>query len=152
MILWYSRRKPYTYLRSRLALSPNSPKQDSTWPMSPSNSIVCVQNYFWACGTFSTNSAPILHQHKQCLQTDWNEIPHEPHDLGASSVHVKRFPSLLYVRHKPCTYGASSLSTISKWNETSIHLSLITKEYHRVHPKWFMSLWYFSANRAPILH
>jgi hypothetical protein len=52
-------------------------------PMSPSNSIVCVQNDLWACGTFGTNSAPILHQH--CLQTDWNEIPDEPHDLGVSS-------------------------------------------------------------------
>ena len=34
------------------------------------------------------------------------------------------------------------ISTMSKWTETSIHLSLVTKEYHRVHPKHFLSLWY----------
>jgi hypothetical protein len=34
------------------------------------------------------------------------------------------------------------ISTICKQIETSIHLSLITKEYHQVRPKWFLSLWY----------
>jgi hypothetical protein len=29
------------------------------------------------------------------------------------------------------------ISTISKWTETSFHLSLVTQEYHRVHPKQF---------------
>jgi hypothetical protein len=61
--LWYVRRKPGTYVASRLALSPYTLKQDSTWPTSPSSSIVCVQNDFWACGMFHTNSAPVLHRH-----------------------------------------------------------------------------------------
>ena len=34
------------------------------------------------------------------------------------------------------------VSTISKRTETSIHLSLVTYEYHRVCPKRFLSLWY----------
>jgi hypothetical protein len=34
------------------------------------------------------------------------------------------------------------ISTISKYTKTSIHSSLVTKEYHRVRPKWFLSLWY----------
>jgi hypothetical protein len=34
------------------------------------------------------------------------------------------------------------ISSISKQNETSIHLSLVTLEYHRVQPKWFLILWY----------
>jgi hypothetical protein len=34
------------------------------------------------------------------------------------------------------------ISSISKWTETSFHLSLITKEKGRVRPKWFPSLWY----------
>jgi hypothetical protein len=29
--------------------------------------------------------APILHQHKQCLQTDQNEITHDPRHLAVSS-------------------------------------------------------------------
>jgi gamma-glutamylcysteine synthetase len=34
------------------------------------------------------------------------------------------------------------ISTISKQTESSDHLSLITKEYHQVRPKRFLSLWY----------
>jgi hypothetical protein len=34
------------------------------------------------------------------------------------------------------------ISTISKHDKTSFHLSLVTLEYHWVHPNWFLSLWY----------
>jgi hypothetical protein len=34
------------------------------------------------------------------------------------------------------------ISTISKWTKMSIHLSLVTYEYHRVCPKRFLSQWY----------
>ena len=33
------------------------------------------------------------------------------------------------------------ISTISKQRKLSFHLSPFTQEYHRVHPKWFLSLW-----------
>jgi hypothetical protein len=33
------------------------------------------------------------------------------------------------------------ISTISKRNKTSFHLSLVNLEYRLVHPKWFMTLW-----------
>jgi hypothetical protein len=39
------------------------------------------------------------------------------------------------------------ITTSSKWTQTSIHLSLVTKEYHRVRPKQFLSLW--SIRRKP---
>jgi hypothetical protein len=45
--LWYVWLKQCTYLAPMLTLSPNEPKQDSTWPTSPS-SIRCVQNNFRA--------------------------------------------------------------------------------------------------------
>jgi hypothetical protein len=106
--LWYVWRKPGTYLAPTLTLSPNGPKRDSTWPMSPRSSIRfiqndsqpmvrsvqtldlscikistnskwtkqaptwvssvrhtigCIQNNFWAYGTFGANHAPILHRH-----------------------------------------------------------------------------------------
>jgi hypothetical protein len=38
--------------------------------------------------------------------------------------------------------SCNKFSTISKWSKTSYHLSLITKAYHRVCSKWFLSLWY----------
>jgi hypothetical protein len=60
--LWYVRHKPCTYLASRLALSLNGLNRASTWALSPRSTIGCVQNDFWACGTFSANRAPILRQ------------------------------------------------------------------------------------------
>jgi hypothetical protein len=80
--LWYVRRKPYTYLASRLVLSPNLSKQASTWASSPRSTIRCVQNYYWAYGTLGANHAPILSQDLHYLQTDWNELPLEPRHLG----------------------------------------------------------------------
>jgi hypothetical protein len=44
------------------------------------------------------------------------------------------------------------ISTISKWTESSIHLSLVTKEYHQVCPKLFSEAVVRSAqNLAPTL-
>jgi hypothetical protein len=56
-VVW---RKPCTYLTSTVTLSLNGPKRDSTWPMSPSSSIRCVQKDFHASSTFDENCAPIL--------------------------------------------------------------------------------------------
>jgi hypothetical protein len=60
--LGYIRCKPCTYLASRFAVSPNELNQASTWASSPRSTIRCVQNVFWAYGTFGANHAPILHQ------------------------------------------------------------------------------------------
>jgi hypothetical protein len=38
------------------------PKRGSIWALSPRSTIRCVQNDFWAYGTFGPNRAPILHQ------------------------------------------------------------------------------------------
>jgi hypothetical protein len=45
--LWYVWRKPWTYLESRLALSPNRPKRAFTWASSPRRTIGCIQNDFY---------------------------------------------------------------------------------------------------------
>jgi hypothetical protein len=58
--LWYIWRKPSTYLVSRLAPSPNKLNRASTWASSPRSTIGCVQNIFWAYGTFDTNRASYL--------------------------------------------------------------------------------------------
>jgi hypothetical protein len=62
LCLQYIRRKPCTYLVSRLALCPNRPKQASTCASSPRSTIGCVQNDFRAYGTFNANCASVLHQ------------------------------------------------------------------------------------------
>jgi hypothetical protein len=60
--LWYVRHKPCTYLAWRVALSLNGLDWASTWASSPRSTIGCVQNDFWACGTFGANRTPILRQ------------------------------------------------------------------------------------------
>jgi hypothetical protein len=102
--LWYVQRKSCTYLASRLALSPNSLNWASIWASSPWSIIGCVQNDLWAYDTFGANSAPILHRHKHCLQTDRNEISHDPCNLGVPSGAPQWFLSLRYVQPKPCIH------------------------------------------------
>jgi hypothetical protein len=43
---WYIRHKPCPYLASRLTVSPNGPKQTSTWPTSPWSTIGCIKIIF----------------------------------------------------------------------------------------------------------
>jgi hypothetical protein len=58
--LCYVRHKPSSCLAPTLTPPPNRPKQGSTWPTSPRNSIGCVQNDFWTYGMFGAKYAPIL--------------------------------------------------------------------------------------------
>jgi hypothetical protein len=127
---------------SRLALSPKAMKQDSTWPMSPSSSIVCVQNDFWAYGMFGTNSAPLLHLRQHCLQMDRNKIPHDPRHLGVSSGVSKTIFKPMVCTVQTVHLSCVKISTMLKRTKMSFRLSLIAKEYHRVHLKRFRSLWY----------
>jgi hypothetical protein len=122
--LWYVRRKPCTYLMSRLALCPNWPERASTWASSPRSTIGCVQNDFYAM--FSANRAPILQWHYQCLQMDWNEIPHDQCDIGDLSGASKMISDPMLHSTQTVHLSCVKISTISKQTKTSIHLSLIT--------------------------
>jgi hypothetical protein len=81
--LYYVWCKLCTYLAPTLTLSLNEPKRDFTWHYG--SSIGCIQNDFWAYGTFYANCAPILHRHWHYLQTGRNEIPDNPRHLGVLS-------------------------------------------------------------------
>jgi hypothetical protein len=83
--LWYVWGKQFTGLASRLTLTPNRPKQGSTWATSPRSTIGCVQNESWAYSMFSAKPAPILQRHSHHLQMDRNEIRHDPRHLGVPS-------------------------------------------------------------------
>ena len=89
--LWYTRRKPCTYLAPTPTLSPNELKRDSTLPTSPWSSI-----------------APILHRH--WLPTDQNETPHVPRHLGVPSGASKMISETMVCSAKPCTYLAPTLA------------------------------------------
>jgi hypothetical protein len=140
------------YLASRLALSPNGPKRASTWASSPRSIIGCIQNNFWAYGTFGANRAPILHDTNTISKWTGTRF----HMIHVTSefhqVRPKWFPSLWYVRRKLCIYVASKLALspnilklASAW--ASSPRSTIGCGHNN-----FWAYGTFGANRARILH
>jgi hypothetical protein len=73
---------------------------------------------------------------------DWIKLPLKPHHLGVTSRALKIISKPMVCLAQTVHLSCIKISTISKRNETSIHLCLITLEYHRVHPKQILSLWY----------
>jgi len=140
--LWYVKRKPCTYLLPRLTLSPNRPKQASTWPTSPRSTSGCVKNDSRAYGMFDANRASNLHRDSHCLQMDRNELPLDPHHVavpsGASKMISRPMVRSSQIMHLSCV----EINTISKWTKISFHLTNITLEYHRMCQKWFPCPWY----------
>jgi hypothetical protein len=149
--LWYVWRKPCTYLASTLTPSPNGLKQDSPRPTSPRSSIGCVQNDFWAYGTFGVNYASILRQDQRYLQTDQNELPLEPHHQGVSLCTSQMIYEPMVRLAQTVYLSWVKISTFSEQMKTSIHLCLIAKEYHWVRPKQLPSLWYLRCKLCTYL-
>jgi hypothetical protein len=112
---------PCTYIASRLALSPNRPKWTSTGASSPSSTIGCVHNDFWAYVTFGANCAQIFHQHEHYLQMDRYEILHDPHHLGVPSGASKKISELMVQSGQTMHLSCIKVSTISKQTKMSIH-------------------------------
>jgi hypothetical protein len=124
-----------------LTPSPIRLKQDSTWPTSPRSSIGCVQNNFWAK----------VHCHKPCnyftsmLALSPNKLkrlPLEPRHIrepsGASKTITEPMVRLAKTVHLSCT----DTNTVSKQTEIRFDMTHATYGFHRVRPKWFLSLWY----------
>jgi hypothetical protein len=109
---------------------------------SPRSSIGCVQWDFRAFRTLGTNCAPILCQDWHCLLMDSNELPLEPCHLGVPPGASKMIFEPMVRSTQTVHLSYSKISTISKRNETSFHMSLVTYEYHRVRPNRFLSVWY----------
>ena len=104
--LWYVQCKPCTYLVLRSALSPNRPKQTTTWASSPRSTIRCVQADFWAYGMFAQTVQ------LSNIVSKWTKMRfHMTHvSYEFYRVCTKQLPSIWYVRRKPCTYPASWLA------------------------------------------
>jgi hypothetical protein len=71
---------------------------------------------------------------------DPNELPLDPHHEGVP----QGVPKMIF---KPMVHSAQTvhlscteINTVSKWTNMSVHLTHITKEYHQVGPKQFLSL------------
>jgi hypothetical protein len=124
--LWYVQRNHAPIAHQDRHYLQNGPNQASTWASSPRSTIRCVQNNTWAYGMFSANSAPILHLYWQCLQTDWNEIAHDPHHLGVPSGASKMTSELMIRSAQTMHLSCVRISNISKRTESSFHLSPVT--------------------------
>jgi hypothetical protein len=66
---------------------------------------------------------------------DQNEIPHDPRHLGVLSGVSKMIFEPVFRSVQTVHLSCINTSTIPKWTEMSVHLSLVTLEYHRVRPK-----------------
>ena len=123
---WHVWHKLYTYLAPTLTQSPNRDKWDATRPTSHKSSIGCVQNDFWAYGTFGANRAPILCQYSHYLWKDWNELPLVPRLLvvpsGMSNTISEPMVHLAQTMHLSCT----NTNTVSKRKEERFHMTHIT--------------------------
>jgi hypothetical protein len=73
---------------------------------------------------------------------DRNEILHDPRHLGVPSRASKMISELTVRLAQTVHLCCTETNTVSKRTEMSFHLSLITLEYHLVHPKQFLILWY----------
>jgi hypothetical protein len=86
---------------------------------------------------FGANRALIFHRHQHYLQMDENEIPHDPRDLGVPSGASKMISEAVVRSAQTVHLSCIKISTIFERTESSIHLSIVTWEYHRVRPKRF---------------
>jgi hypothetical protein len=73
---------------------------------------------------------------------DRNELPFEPRHLGVPSIASEMISEAMVYLVQTVHLSCTETNTISKRTETSFHLSLVPLEYHPVHPKQFLSLWY----------
>jgi hypothetical protein len=104
----------------------NRQKWDSTWLTSPSSSMRCTQNDFWANGTFGANRASILNQDWHYLHMDRNELLFEPCHLGvpsgASKMNYEPVVRLVETVHLSCT----ETNIVSKRTETRFYMTQVT--------------------------
>jgi hypothetical protein len=138
----HSRRFPNTYPASRLALSPNGLKQASTWASSSRSIIGCVQNDFWANGTFSAKPCTYIVPTLTVSPNGSKRDSTWPTRLGLPSGAFKTISEPIIRLAQTVHLSCVKISTISKRSQTSFHLSLVAKEYHWVRPKQFLSQWY----------
>jgi hypothetical protein len=72
---------------------------------------------------------------------DWNELPLESRHLGVLSGARKIIFEPMVCLAQNVHLSLSDIKTISKQTKKRFLLTHVTYEFHRVHPKWFSSLW-----------
>jgi hypothetical protein len=72
---------------------------------------------------------------------NWNELPLEPRHLGVSLGAFKMISEPMVRLAQTVQLSCSDTDTVSEWTETRFHMSHVTTELHRMHPKLFPRLW-----------
>jgi hypothetical protein len=70
-----------------------------------------------------------------------NEHPLEPRHLEVPSGAPKMISEPMVRLAQTMQLSCTDTNTVSKWTETRFHMTHVTKEFNRVRPKWFLSLW-----------
>jgi fatty acid desaturase len=149
--LWYVWRNPYTYVAPTLTLSPNRPKQYSTWSMSPRSCIGCFKNDFQAYDTFGAN------MHLSCVKfsTSSKQTEMSIHlslvTLEFKLFYPKWFLIPWYIWPKPCTYLAPTLTPSPNGPKQDSPWPTSHRSSIRCVQNDIRAYGTFSANRAPIL-
>jgi hypothetical protein len=73
---------------------------------------------------------------------DRNELLVEPRNLGVPSGVSKMIYEPMVRLVQIVHLSGTNTNTVSKWTETRFHRTHVTEEFHRVHPKRFLCLWY----------
>jgi hypothetical protein len=66
---------------------------------------------------------------------DRGDIPPYPCDLGVPSDASKMIAELMVRLAQTMHLSCTDTNTIFKWNEVKFHMTHVTLEFHRVHPK-----------------
>jgi hypothetical protein len=148
---WYIRHKPCTYHAPRLTLYPNRPKWAFTWPTPPRSTIECVQNDFWAYGTFGANRAPNLCLDLHHLQMDRNKLPLDPCHLGVSSGVPKMISMPVVLLMQTMCLSCVKINTISKQTKIRFPLTHVTRSTIGIAQNDFHTRCTLGANHTPIL-
>jgi hypothetical protein len=153
--LRYVRRKLCPYLESRLALYRNGPKRASIWASSQRRTIHCVQHdflrlwYIWCKWCIYLALKLTLSPNRPKRASIWASSPEctirciQNNFWSYGTFGANRAPS------------STETNTISKMIETRFYMTQVTYEFHWVHPKQFLKLWYVWSKLwtylAPIL-
>jgi hypothetical protein len=76
-------------------------------------------------------------------QINWIKHPLELCHLGVLSRASKTISEPTVHLAQTVHLSWTDTNTISKWTKTRFHMTHVTLEFHRVHLKWFLRLWYF---------
>jgi hypothetical protein len=79
------------------------------------------------------------------------ELPLEPHHLGVPSGTSKTFSEQMVCSVQTVLLSCTNTNTVSKRTKTRFHMTHVTYEFHRVHPKLYMMYWYVQSKPCTYL-